>query len=66
MPQKLDVFNKEHTFVGIELQDDISQMLYHMYMLKMGFPWDTMDIKVIYKDLKELLQPFKENICHCL
>ncbi len=25
-----------------------------------------MDIKVIYKDLEELLQPFKENICHCL
>jgi hypothetical protein len=24
-----------------------------------------MDIMVIYKDLEELLQPFKENGCHC-
>jgi hypothetical protein len=24
------------------------------------------NLKVIYKDLKELLQPFKENVGHCL
>ncbi len=38
MPQKLDVLSRKHTFVGIELQDDMSQMLYHMYMVEMGFP----------------------------
>ncbi len=32
----------------------------------MCFPCDIMDVKVIYKDLKKLLQPFKENVGHCL
>lgn len=31
----------------------------------MCFPCDIVDVKVIYKDLKELLQPFKENVGHC-
>jgi hypothetical protein len=34
-------------------------------MVEMCFPCDIVDVKVIYKDLKELLQPFKENVSHC-
>jgi hypothetical protein len=31
-------------------------------MVEMRFPCDTMDIKVIYKYLKKLLQPFKKML----
>jgi hypothetical protein len=50
MPQKLDILGKKHTFVGIELQINIPQMLqYHTDMVEMHFPCDIVDIKVIYK-----------------
>jgi hypothetical protein len=52
MPQNL-LFGREHTFIGIELQINIPQMLqYHTDMVEMCFPCDTVDIKVIYKYLK--------------
>jgi hypothetical protein len=44
---------KKHTFIGIELQINILQKLqYHMDMVEMCFPCDIVDIKVIYKYLK--------------
>ncbi len=56
-------FDRKHTFIGIELQINIPQMLqYHTDMVEMRFPCDTMDIKVIYKYLKKLLQPFKKML----
>jgi len=67
MPQKLDVLGIKHTFIGIELQINILQMLqYHTNMVEMCFPCDIVDIKVIYKYLKKLLQPFKKNVGYYL
>jgi hypothetical protein len=60
------IFGREHTFIRIKLQINIPQMLrYHTDLVEMCFPLDLMDIKVIYKYLKKLLQPFKKNVGYC-